>query len=422
MRCPNEVLNPELDSLIRDFVSDEEVVPPSDKHSFFADSYLFYECTANQIIRWLNLLTIAHQYPSLLTDVSKHQTTYYPLQRFFTRNISLSKKYNYDTLAKDGDELDNCIELTASVYSGFAALTSLLNGMNEDPMFHDKEIKMSLQRANSSTNPCVPFISLFSSFFVTFTGKGHRVFSLPNDLQGFTSFAKQVEDVLHSLQKEYNRKRASHNSKKPCVENDGKRFYEEALRLHVLFSQKVEQWNKAEAAEKDALRLEVEMLKTLLVEKVAEASHSVTKVTNNQFDVKSVCGVMHDAFSQLALYLHYAVPPSVEGLTLLDRYFLTAMSGVRLYYTFAIQQACLVILMNSQYHECSTRYGLLPRRSPPVFRLRASSRRAFAPLRPVDATGRDDRSASPEPVRAVRQDDSQPPYEPRRTFAFLACP
>ena len=74
-------------------------------------------------------------------------------------------------------------------------------------------------------------------------------------------------------------------------------------------------------------------------------------------------GVMLDAFSQLALYLHYVVPPSVDGVTLLDRYFLTTLSGIRLFYTFAIQQACLVILMNSHFHKMRTRHLLFSCRS-----------------------------------------------------------
>ena len=388
VQLPNELINSELDSLVRKYVRDDKVIPSSDQGSFFAESCLHYECTVNRIIRWLNLLTIIHQYPSMVMNAPTDMSIFYPLQ-FFSKDISsLSKHYNYNALAKEDDDLEHCPDLMASILMGANVLLNLLNqAEQESDMVRNEVGDVFIQRVDSSENPCVPFVSLFSSFFITFTGKGHCVLSLPNDLLGFTSFAKQAEDVLRSLKEEIDRKSTSHSSKRLRVSSNVKSFYEEALRLHALFSQKVEQWSKAEtAAEKNSLLLEVETLKTLLVEQIAKASHSATETTKDQFDVESACGVMHDAFSQLALYLHYAVPPSVEGLTLLDRYFLTAVSGIRLFYTFAIQQACLVILMNSQFHKLSTPSRFLPPRSSPVFGLRASSRRPFAPFRPVDAT------------------------------------
>ena len=246
--------------------------------------------------------------------------------------IVFCSKCNYDKLKKDGAGLEQNRDLLSFIDAGSKTLLMhLQQAEQEDSKERDEIGDLFIRRVDARENPVTPFISLFSSFFITFTGRGHGVLSLPDDLLGFTSFAKQAEAALLSLKEKREKENASSKAKRLRISGDVDPLYKEALHLHALFCQKVEQWNKAKtAAEKEPLRLELEMLKTQLVEKIAEASRNVIKTTKDKFDAERVCGVMHDAFSQLALYLHYVVPPSVDGVALLDRYFLTTLSGIRL--------------------------------------------------------------------------------------------
>ena len=366
-------LDSKLNPLINSFVGDDTVIPSSEDDTVipsFGDDNLFtylcvdYGCKMDQIIRWLNLLTITRHYNSLV-KVTPDPSTYYPLQSMGKAFILYCSKCNYDKLKKDGAGLEQNRDLLSFIDAGYETLLACLQQAEQEDSKEPDEIgDLFIRRVDARENPITPFISLFSSLFITFTGKGHGVLSLPDDLIGFTSFAKQAEAALLSLKKEREKENASSKAKRQRTSGDVDPFYKEALHLHTLFCQKVEQWSKAKTvAEKEPLRLELEMLKTQLVEKIAEASRNVIKTTKGKYDAERVCGVMHDAFSQLALYLHYVVPPLVEGVTLLDRYFLTTLSGIRLFYTFAIQQACLVILMNSHFHKMRTRRLLLPSRS-----------------------------------------------------------
>lgn len=363
VQFPND-LNSKLNPLINSFVSDDTVIPSSGDDDFFAHSWVLYGCKVHQIIRWLNLLTITRHYNSLV-KVTPDPSTYYPLQLMGKAFIVFCSKCNYDKLKKDGAGLEQNRDLLSFIDAGSKTLLMhLQQAEQEDSKERDEIGDLFIRRVDARENPVTPFISLFSSFFITFTGRGHGVLSLPDDLLGFTSFAKQAEAALLSLKEKREKENASSKAKRLRISGDVDPLYKEALHLHALFCQKVEQWNKSKtAAEKEPLRLELEMLKTQLVEKIAEASRNVIKTTKDIFDAERVCGVMHDAFSQLALYLHYVVPPSVDGVTLLDRYFLTTLSGIRLFYTFAIQQACLVILMNSHFHKMRTRHLLFSCRS-----------------------------------------------------------
>ena len=114
---------------------------------------------------------------------------------------------------------------------------------------------------------------------------------------------------------------------------------------------------------RNELRGQLESLKTAIIEAIAsDGSRHYIANSQGMFNPEKAFGVMHDAFSNLLIYLHNTVPvvnghsghsghssnggeEKEEGQTLLDQYFVMVVAAVRLYYIYAIQTACVVINM-----------------------------------------------------------------------------
>lgn len=206
--------------------------------------------------------------------------------------------------------------------------------------------------------------SLFEYYFTFFTGIGHGK-SPQNYEKNDYHFVKQAERIVDFL------KRTDDECLHSCMKDRSKRQRLDSISATGFETVKtlVDRFNNIETdfsnshKTKNPLsyRLEIESIKTQLLEIIStQCSNRYIALQEETFYPDCIKGKMSDSFSQLLRYLHFAVPPEGKDLTLLDRYYLSVLSAIRVFYVHAIQQACLVILLNRARNwsrSCLVMYG-----------------------------------------------------------------
>ena len=238
---------------------------------------------------------------------------------------------------------------------------------------------------HNQASPVRRYSSLFNSHFITFTGKGHQIISLPESAEAMRCFAKEAVAMTTALETSVNeeiednmktigrKKKVTSPRKRHCVDKSCERTEREEEKEETeeedvftsiyqtirQYEHVLQEWETATNEQvRNELRGKLESLKTAIVTSIA-TDGSYSYIANNQdmFNAENTFGVMHDAFSNLLIYLHNTIPGTSsyhshngneerkEGQTLLDQYFMTVVAAVRLYYVYAIQTACVVINM-----------------------------------------------------------------------------
>ena len=315
-------------------------------------------------------------------------------------------------LETNGDYLEF---ITTRIMAGEAGSLAMQKQPSTPPSIFPLNYQLHL---HSQASPVQRYSSLFNSHFITFTGKGHQIMSLPESAEAMRCFAKEaiamataletamrggsgesddenksmkmVEEVEETEETEEveERKKVASPRKRRCVthspdsmkrdlhterkevEKEGNEscgdesVFPSIYQTIRQYEQVLHEWETSTDEQvRNELRGQLESLKTAIIEAIAsDGSRHYIANSQGMFNPEKAFGVMHDAFSNLLIYLHNTVPvvnghsghsghssnggeEKEEGQTLLDQYFVMVVAAVRLYYIYAIQTACVVINM-----------------------------------------------------------------------------
>ena len=187
--------------------------------------------------------------------------------------------------------------------------------------------------------------SLFECCFSFFTALKEKSTSLN---QQFIRNVDQMIDFLKQVNGEYRRCYVRNDAKRLKLASIDSKGFEFVESLVNQFKELLDKQQTSEGTENPLdSQLEFESLKTKLLEAIStQCSSHYILFQNMTFDPEYVEAKMDASFSQLVRFIHFTIPPEDTNLNLMDRYYLSVISGIRVFYVHAIQQACMVILLN----------------------------------------------------------------------------
>ena len=196
-----------------------------------------------------------------------------------------------------------------------------------------------------SSTSYTPYPSLFECYFSFFTGIKEKLLSTN---QQFIRNVERITDFLKQVDSDYLKCCTMDDSKRLKLDGIDSTSFEAVKSLSEQFRNLLDKQQASKGTENPLdSHLEFESLKTRLLEVIStQCSYRYISLQNKTFDPESTEAKMDTSFSQLVRYLHFTVPPEDKTLNLLDRYYLSVISAIRIFYIHAIQQACITILLN----------------------------------------------------------------------------
>ena len=298
------------------------------------NNVIAFNKTIHQLLRGLCILSIqANDRHRKMQDEESMSTKEFELamednerEEIMKEGEIISQHYSFESLDKEDPSLNSL--------SRFIQYVSMLGKYF---LIGDNRVVLSTSYA--------PYPSLFECYFSFFTGIKEKLLSTD---QQFIRNVERITDFLKQVDSDYLNCSTMDDAKRLKLDGVDSTGFETVKSLSEQFVNLLDKQQTFEGTENPLdSHLQSELLKTKLLEVIStQCSNRYVSFQKKTFDPESTEAKMDTSFSQLVRYLHFTVPPEDKTLNLLDRYYLSVISGIRVFYIHAIQQACIVILLN----------------------------------------------------------------------------